>query len=328
MGLFSKKGQPAAVAAAPMALAAPPKRTAPSRPTPPRPRPQPASVAPAVAPPGRPTASPPRPAASPPRCGADSLPRRRFSNLSEQRLATLDDLKLSVTKFEVDVETIAQSGDAKQAPRLVMILGMIDKLQFEKVDAVSTTDLHSGKDKTKATRKALNRRIDVLRERAQAVQLQLRNTPAAPEAAAPPEAVAPRHVDAPRGSAQGGARPAAADGPEAPVAARIDVWIAKFDAGQQATYYFNPATCDSTWILPPGAKVRRAQLAEQRVAAWMERFDEAQGCTYYYNADTAESLWTLPNGATAVPLISRGDGDAVHTAPRTPQFAPAPACAS
>ena len=49
--------------------------------------------------------------------------------------------------------------------QLAQLSGTLDELQYGKVDAVVTAELHSGKENAKESRKSCNRKCEQLRER-------------------------------------------------------------------------------------------------------------------------------------------------------------------
>lgn len=109
--------------------------------------------------------------------------QRRYSVLSQDVLETLENLQAEATFFEeqvIKIEGIAANAknlsetERHQALGLCRQLnGQLDKLQFEKIDAVQTADLNSGKATAKANRKALTAFVDLLRPRVTAVHEKL-----------------------------------------------------------------------------------------------------------------------------------------------------------
>ena len=95
---------------------------------------------------------------------------QRMSTISAKALDTLDSLKREIDVVEaklVRFDDVAKYGSAAERDAakggLRQLDGLLDKLQFEKVDAVCTAELSSGKVEAKDTRRALNARIENLK---------------------------------------------------------------------------------------------------------------------------------------------------------------------
>lgn len=98
--------------------------------------------------------------------------KKQFSISSEKALEKLDTFKAERDKIVARVDEIEASistadSDAIFAAKhtLAQISGDLDRLQFTGLDAVSTCDLHSGKDVAKARRKELNNLVESLQQR-------------------------------------------------------------------------------------------------------------------------------------------------------------------
>ena len=91
-------------------------------------------------------------------------------NTLENLTAEIDGLEARIASMEKLVATPGQDEEKLNAlGEIRQLIGDLDKIQSTKVDAVCTAELHSGKAEAKDTRKGLNRRIEGLRPRAEAV---------------------------------------------------------------------------------------------------------------------------------------------------------------
>ena len=96
---------------------------------------------------------------------------KQYSVESVKTLDRLDDLKHSYESMKHQVEQIRKSTDlsdylsvSRSKSQLAQLLGSIEKLQFNKLDAVCTVNLHSGKQVAKSNRRELNAALDALQE--------------------------------------------------------------------------------------------------------------------------------------------------------------------
>lgn len=127
---------------------------------------------------------------------------QRFSTISAKALDTLDALEGEVGGIEAklakfdDVARYGNSADRDAAKgALRQLNGTLDTLQFERVDAVATSELDSGKLEARGRRRALNARIEALRPRVEATRELLRCPPPPPEPEPPVAAVAVDEVE-------------------------------------------------------------------------------------------------------------------------------------
>lgn len=96
---------------------------------------------------------------------------RQLSSLSTQRINTLREMEGRVRELEDllhNVEHVASStepeGRVQAKVGLRQLVGWLDKLQFNEIDAIATSDLQSGKTSAKHYRKSLHARIEAMRE--------------------------------------------------------------------------------------------------------------------------------------------------------------------
>ena len=96
---------------------------------------------------------------------------KQYSIQSTKTLDRLEDLKHSYESMKHQVEQIRKSTDlsdylsvSRSKSQLAQLLGSIEKLQFNKLDAVCTVNLHSGKQVAKSNRRELNAALDALQE--------------------------------------------------------------------------------------------------------------------------------------------------------------------
>ena len=96
---------------------------------------------------------------------------KQYSVESVKTLDRLEDLKHSYESMKHQVEQIRKSTDlsdylsvSRSKSQLAQLLGSIEKLQFNKLDAVCTVNLHSGKQVAKSNRRELNAALDALQE--------------------------------------------------------------------------------------------------------------------------------------------------------------------
>lgn len=93
---------------------------------------------------------------------------RRMSSLSQARLMTLSDMETSVRAYEEQLDELERHTDSESLkPELRELAGMLETLQFAKLDAVMVGDLNSGKESAKQLRKDLHARIHALTTRVQ-----------------------------------------------------------------------------------------------------------------------------------------------------------------
>lgn len=97
-----------------------------------------------------------------------------FSVASTKTLSSLDKVSEEYSNMVTKVDDIEKSTDLNNATNvldakhlLAQIAGNIDKLQFNKLDAIQTTDLNSGKEIARTQRKGLNQSLDALQQRVQ-----------------------------------------------------------------------------------------------------------------------------------------------------------------
>jgi hypothetical protein len=105
---------------------------------------------------------------------------RQYSVQSSQAINTLNSLDNAFATMAQRVADLDKSIDPRNLESIItaknnlaQIIGDLEKLQCNKLDAVETTELHSGQVEAKAHRKALNREIDSLLEQTQALYKQL-----------------------------------------------------------------------------------------------------------------------------------------------------------
>jgi hypothetical protein len=96
---------------------------------------------------------------------------KQYSIESTKTLDHIQDLKDSYQSMQLEVEGIQKSTDmndyktvSKAKSQLAQVLGNIEKLQFNQLDAVSTVHLDSGKDAAKSSRRELHSSLDELQE--------------------------------------------------------------------------------------------------------------------------------------------------------------------
>ena len=64
-------------------------------------------------------------------------------------------------------------------------------------------------------------------------------------------------------------------------------------------FFFNPATQESAWELPPGAVMLEGDFVADGAAmvlahGWEELWDDAGQCAFYYHAASGETVWEAP----------------------------------
>lgn len=96
---------------------------------------------------------------------------RQLSSLSTQRINTLREIEGRVRELEDllhNIEHVASTrepeGRVQAKVGLRQLVGWLDKLQFNEIDAIATSDLQSGKTSAKHYRKSLHARIEAMRE--------------------------------------------------------------------------------------------------------------------------------------------------------------------
>jgi hypothetical protein len=93
----------------------------------------------------------------------------------------------------------------------------------------------------------------------------------------------------------------------------LEGWTSCYDETKNATYYYNAATNETTWV-PPSSAVEAPAPTEGPPPAlnavpvihdlpegWTSLFDETKSATYYYNAATNETTWVPPSSAVEAP---------------------------
>jgi len=102
---------------------------------------------------------------------------RKYSVMSESALSNLDNIELNMDTFTKEMLTIDEefnsigeaAGLVVLKNQLIQLMGNIEKLQFNELDAVVTGDLTSGKDATKIRRKKLNSDVSGLQQTCQSL---------------------------------------------------------------------------------------------------------------------------------------------------------------
>lgn len=96
---------------------------------------------------------------------------RQFSVESVKTLDSIQALRVAYESMLRQAESIQKSTDVNNyrslsmsKSQLAQLLGSIEKLQFNQLDAVSTVHLSSGKTEAKSTRRNLNALLDELQE--------------------------------------------------------------------------------------------------------------------------------------------------------------------
>ena len=112
---------------------------------------------------------------------------KQYSIQSTKTLDRLEDLKHSYESMKHQVEQIRKSTDlsdylsvSRSKCQLAQLLGSIEKLQFNKLDAVCTVNLHSGKQEAKSNRRELNAALDALQEEVSSLYAEYDKVPRPP----------------------------------------------------------------------------------------------------------------------------------------------------
>lgn len=99
---------------------------------------------------------------------------KQYSIASANTLSKLDKVSTEHFALASAIADIEKSTDPNNAEsvlegkhRLAQLAGDIDKLQFNQLDAIETTALHSGKEEARAQRKDLTRSLDILQQHVQ-----------------------------------------------------------------------------------------------------------------------------------------------------------------
>jgi len=109
----------------------------------------------------------------------EPLEERQLSSASKARLLSLEELEKRMRGLEDRMRAIvveASRGEADSAKAsLRQLAGALDRMQFESIDAIVTSDLKSGQSHAKHYRKALHARVDALRSHLEEVYTELVN---------------------------------------------------------------------------------------------------------------------------------------------------------
>jgi hypothetical protein len=96
---------------------------------------------------------------------------KQYSMESVKTLDHIEELKHTYESMKHEADQISKSTDlesfqsvSRSKSRLAQLLGNIEKLQFNKLDAITTMHLHSGKSVAKSNRRELNAALDALQE--------------------------------------------------------------------------------------------------------------------------------------------------------------------
>ena len=123
---------------------------------------------------------------------------KQYSVESVKTLDRLEDLKHSYESMKHQVEQIRQSTDlsdylsvSRSKSQLAQLLGSIEKLQFNKLDAVCTVNLHSGKQEAKSNRRELNAALDALQEEVSSLYAEYDKVPRPPSSSSPSSSPTP-----------------------------------------------------------------------------------------------------------------------------------------
>jgi hypothetical protein len=97
-----------------------------------------------------------------------------YSVASTKTLSNLDKVSAEYTSMLANIDSIEKNTDLTDAASvlnakhlLAQQAGDIDKLQFTKLDAIQTSELHSGKEMARTQRKGLNQSLEALQQRVQ-----------------------------------------------------------------------------------------------------------------------------------------------------------------
>lgn len=105
---------------------------------------------------------------------------KKYSVRSADAIDTLNTLDGAFASMAQRVSNLEKAIDPNNLESIIaakndlaQIIGDLEKLQCNKLDAVETSDLHSGQQEAKAHRKALNKEVNNLLEQTQALYKQL-----------------------------------------------------------------------------------------------------------------------------------------------------------